>query len=47
MAPTWAIPNQHQHYDVPHFLIGGVNGKLKGGRHIHFERKTLQLEISW
>jgi hypothetical protein len=33
--------NQHQHYDVPHFLIGGVNGKLKGGRHIHFDRKTI------
>jgi len=33
--------NQHQHYDVPHFLIGGINGKLKGGRHIHFDRKTV------
>ena len=33
--------NQHQHYDVPHYLIGGINGKLKGGRHIHFERKTI------
>src|SRR5215510_13831210 len=33
--------NQHQHYDVPHFLIGGINGKLKGGRHIHFDRKTI------
>ena len=33
--------NQHQHYDVPHFLIGGANGQLKGGRHIHFERKTV------
>ncbi len=33
--------NQHQHYDVPHFLIGGVNGKFKGGRHIHFDRKTV------
>jgi hypothetical protein len=33
--------NQHQHYDVPHFLIGGLNGKLKGGRHIHFDRKTI------
>jgi hypothetical protein len=33
--------NQHQHYDVPHFLIGGANGKLKGGRHIHFDRKTV------
>src|SRR5437667_9861081 len=33
--------NQHQHYDVPHFLIGGANDQLKGGRHIHFERKTV------
>src|SRR5215813_4099701 len=33
--------NQHQHYDVPHYLIGGINGKLKGGRHLHFERKTV------
>jgi len=33
--------NQHQHYDVPHFLIGGLNGKVKGGRHIHFDRKTV------
>src|SRR5262245_42780949 len=33
--------NQHQHYDVPHFLIGGVNGKLKGNRHLHFDRKTI------
>jgi hypothetical protein len=33
--------NQHQHYDVPHFLIGGINGQLKGGRHIHFDRKTV------
>ena len=22
--------NQHQHYDVPHMLVGGANGKLKG-----------------
>jgi hypothetical protein len=33
--------NQHQHYDVPHYLIGGINGKLKGGRHLHYERKTI------
>src|SRR5262245_21437335 len=32
---------QHQHYDVPHFLIGSINRKLKGGRHIHFDRKTV------
>ena len=33
--------NQHQHFDVPHFLIGGANRKLKGNRHIPFERKTV------
>jgi hypothetical protein len=33
--------NQHQHYDVPHFLIGGLNGRLKGNRHIHFDRKMV------
>jgi hypothetical protein len=33
--------NQHQHYDVPHILVGGANGKLEGGRHLHYERKTV------
>jgi hypothetical protein len=33
--------NQHQHYDVPHILVGGVNGQLEGGRHLAFERKTV------
>jgi hypothetical protein len=33
--------NQHQHYDVPHYLIGGINGRHKGGKHIHFDRKTV------
>ena len=33
--------NQHQHYDVPHILIGGANGKLKGGRFLTYERKTV------
>jgi hypothetical protein len=32
--------NQHQHYDVPHILVGGANGKLKGNRHLKYERKT-------
>ena len=32
--------NQHQHYDVPHLLIGGAAGKLKGNRHLAYERKT-------
>ena len=33
--------NQHQHYDVPHILVGGANGKLKGNRHLAYERKTV------
>ena len=33
--------NQHQHYDVAHLLVGGANGKLKGGRHLAYDRKTV------
>ena len=33
--------NQHQHYDVGHILVGGANGKLKGGRFITHNRKTV------
>jgi len=33
--------NQHVHYDVPHILVGGANGKLKGGRHIAYPTKTI------
>jgi hypothetical protein len=33
--------NQHQHYDVPHVLVGGANGKLKGNRHLAYERKSV------
>ena len=33
--------NQHQHFDVPHILVGGANGRLKGGRHVAYERKTV------
>jgi len=33
--------NQHVHYDVPHVLIGGANGKLKGGRHLAYRSKTV------
>jgi hypothetical protein len=32
--------NQHQHFDVAHLLVGGANGKLKGNRHLKYERKT-------
>jgi hypothetical protein len=31
--------NQHVHYDVPHVLIGGASGKLKGGRHLAYPTK--------
>ena len=33
--------NQHVHYDVPHVLVGGLNGKLQGGRHIAYPTKTV------
>ncbi|MBV9743868.1 MAG: DUF1552 domain-containing protein [Acidobacteriia bacterium] len=33
--------NQHVHYDVPHVLVGGLNGKLKGDRHIAYPTKTV------
>jgi hypothetical protein len=33
--------NQHVHYDVPHVLVGGLNGRLKGGRHLAYPSKTI------
>jgi hypothetical protein len=33
--------NQHVHYDVPHVLVGGGNGKMKGGRHLAYPSKTV------
>jgi hypothetical protein len=33
--------NQHLHFDVPHILIGGASGQLKGGRHIAVPSKTV------
>ena len=33
--------NQHLHYDVPHILVGGAGGRLKGGRHLAFPTKTV------
>ena len=33
--------NQHLHYDVPHLLLGGASGRLKGGRHLAFPTKTV------
>jgi hypothetical protein len=34
-------PNQHLHYDVPHVLVGGNHGALKGGRHLAYPSKTV------
>ena len=33
--------NQHVHYDVPHAIIGGANGKMKGGRHLAYPSKQV------
>jgi hypothetical protein len=33
--------NQHLHYDVPHVLIGGASGRLRGNRHLAYEQKTV------
>ncbi len=33
--------NQHQHYDVGHFLVGGASGQLKGNRHLKYDRKSV------
>jgi hypothetical protein len=35
-------PNQHLHYDVPHVVIGGANGKMKkGGRHLAYPTREV------
>jgi hypothetical protein len=33
--------NQHLHYDVPHILIGGASGQIKGNRHLAYPAKTV------
>src|SRR5687768_9143762 len=33
--------NQHVHYDVPHVLVGGAAGKLRGGRHLAYPTKQI------
>jgi hypothetical protein len=33
--------NQHLHYDVPHVLVGGLNGRMKGNRHLAYPSKTV------
>ena len=34
--------NQHRHDDVPHVLIGGANGQLKGDRHLAYPKLNLE-----
>jgi Protein of unknown function (DUF1552) len=33
--------NQHLHYDVPHVLVGKLNGRMKGNRHLAFPSKQV------
>jgi len=33
--------NQHVHYDVPHVLVGGAAGRLRGGRHLAYPTKQI------
>ena len=33
--------NQHLHYDVPHILVGGAGGAMRGGRHLPFKTRTV------
>jgi hypothetical protein len=34
-------PNQHLHYDVPHVILGGNHGRMKGGRHLAYPTRTV------
>jgi hypothetical protein len=34
-------PNQHLHYDVPHVILGGLNGRMQGGRHLAYPTQTV------
>jgi hypothetical protein len=33
--------NQHLHYDVPHVLVGSLNGRMKGNRHLAYPSRTV------
>src|SRR5262249_49797645 len=33
--------NQHLHYDVPHVVVGRLNGRMKGNRHLAFPSRTV------
>ena len=39
--PVSCSSNQHLHYDVPHVLVGGASGRLKGERHLPFASRTV------
>jgi hypothetical protein len=32
---------QHEHFNVPHFLVGAANGRLQGGRHLAYPTRTV------
>jgi hypothetical protein len=34
-------PNQHLHYDVPHVILGGNQGRMQGGRHLAYPTRTV------
>lgn len=34
-------PNQHLHYDVPHVLVGGASGQVRGNRHLAYKSRTV------
>jgi hypothetical protein len=34
-------PNQHLHYDVPHIVVGGLNGRMRGGRHLAYPTREV------
>jgi hypothetical protein len=33
--------NQHLHYDVPHVVVGKLNGRMKGNRHLAYPTKQV------
>jgi hypothetical protein len=33
-------PNLHAHYDLPLAVIGGADGRVKGGRHLVYREET-------
>ena len=39
-AAGWAIPNVHDHVNLPILVAGGGAGRVKGGRHIKYAEPT-------